>query len=254
MAAITLAQSSTNNGTATPATPGSLTATAGNLLVLIVAAQGTSPTFSTPASWTQVQNQAGNPLTVAMFIRPNNPGGASNPSSTIGGTPAGWIAVQLELNATGANEGLISSAVLAQSASATLANVFPTNLGQALPTELFLYCVGSNGNNPLSGAVAGLNNWSPPGYPAGASDWSASVQSQTNVRGLTLDTFWGSSADAWPCPYPSGAGNITNVAASVQIGAWLNSAATYPDIGKDAVISGGRGQYVGPFNSGMVGG
>lgn len=253
MAGITLAQSGTNNGTATPATPGSLTTTAGNLLVLAIAVAGTSPTASTPASWTAVQNSAGATLTVALFIRPNNPGGATNPSSTLGGTVTGWIAVMYELTATGTNEGLISSAVTAQS-TAALTNIFPTNLGQAQPTELFLYVVGSLGNNPLSGATAGLTNWAPPGYAQGASQWSSSVQSQTNVRGLTLDNFWGTSAAAWPCPYPTGAGNITNAVASVQIGAWLNSAATQPDTAKAANIGGLQGSYVGPYNAGMIGG
>lgn len=253
MAALTLAQSGTNNGTATPATPGSLTTTVGNLLVLAVAVAGTNPTASTPAGWTAVQNSAGATLTVALFIRPNNPGGATNPSSTLGGTVTGWIAVMYELNATGTNEGLISSAVSTQS-TAALANIFPTNLGQAQPNELFLYVVGSLGNNPLSGAVSGLNNFAPPGYANAGSGWSGSIQSQTNVRGLTLDNFWGSAAAAFPCPYPSGAGNITNAVASVQIGAWLNSAATIPSGLIQADIGGLSGNYVPSFNQGMIGG
>lgn len=253
MADVALAQSSTNNGTATPATPGSLTATAGNLLVLLVAVQGTSPTISTPASWTQVQNSAGATLSTALFIRPNNPGGASNPSATLGGTPAGWIAVQAELTTTGSNEALISSAVTAQ-ATAALTNIFPTNLGQALPGELFLYGVARTGNTTLTGATSGLNNWAPPGYPAGSSQWSASVQGQTNIQGLSIDLFWGTSTEAWPCPYPQGAGTLSGAVASVQIGAWLNSSATSPTTAKTANIGGGVGSYVGPFNAGMVGG
>lgn len=253
MASITLAQSGTNNGTATPATPGSLTTTAANLLALFIAVQGTSPTITTPGGWTSVQNSPGASLTAGLFILPNNAGGATNPSATLGGTVAGWIAIMAEITATGANEALISSAVLAQSAAAQLANVFPTNLGQAQPTELFFYAVARLGNITLTGPTSGLNAWAPPGY-TGASQWSASVQGQTNVRGLSVDLFWGDTAPCWPCPYPQGAGLMSSAVASVQIGAWLNSAATYPDTPRLTNVGGYGSQYTPPFFQGMIGG
>ena len=252
MASNTLAQSSTNNGTATPATPGSLTTAAGNLLVLFISVAGTSPTITTPGGWTQLQNIAGSTLTAGLWILPNNAGGATNPSATLGGTVTGWIAIMAEITATGANEASISSQGTAQS-SAQLTNIFPTNLGQAQPTELFVYAVARLGNVTISGPTSGLNAWAPPGY-TGSSQWSASIQGQVNVRGLSVDLYWGDSTPCWPCPYPQGAGLLSSAVASVQLAAWLNSAATMPDTAKAANIGGLQGSYVGPYNAGMVGG
>lgn len=253
MAGITPAQSSTNNGTATPATPGSLTTTAGNLLLLWIAALGTSPTIATPASWTSVQTVNGATLSFALFILPNNAGGATNPSSVLGGTVTGWVAAMLELTATGSNEALISSATTSQS-TAQLTNIFPTNLGQAIPTELFVYAIARSGNTSISTPTSGLTNWAPPGYQLGASQWSASVRPALNVQGLSMDLYWGPAAPAWPCPFPAGAGLLSAAVASVQIGAWLNSAASQPDTAKNNSIGGLAGAYVGPFNAGMIGG
>lgn len=242
MADVTLVQSGSNNGTTTPATPGSLTLTANNLAVLIIAARGTSPTLTTPTNWTQVQKTSGASVTFALYalLPPNNTGGATNPSSTIGGTVTGWIASMFELN-TGltANEGLVSSAQSAQS-TAALTNVFP---GASLSGQnlLFFYSV-ARLTATLTSPVSGLN-------------WSASVQSQAGVQGLSTDSFWASSFAQGGGPFfsfPVGAGTLGSAVASVQIGAWFNANPT-GTVTSD-IIGGFAGVYVPQFYQGMIGG
>src|SRR5450755_1336753 len=94
---------SANAATAGPALPGSLTTATGNLLILVIAVVGSStPTIGTPAGWTLIETRAfGTTFTVATFAFANNPGGATNPSSTLGGTVTGWIAEMFEFSGVG---------------------------------------------------------------------------------------------------------------------------------------------------------
>lgn len=260
MANVTLPRSNTGNGTATPATASLAGVVAGDLLVCCIACVGSTATsIATPTgdTWVAVQNQAGSGSGVpsfAMFILPNAGAGTHTPSSVLTGTLTGWVLTIFEFTATGANEGLISSAV-ATSAVAQLLNLFPTNLGQAQPNELFLYTVARIGATTIANPTSGLNNWSPPGYIAGASQWSASQQPLANVQGLSLDFYFGDANNSWPCPYPTGAGLLSAAVNSVAIAAWLNAAATMPSGGGTGCNIGGLiGTYTGPFNAGMVGG
>src|SRR4030095_2850996 len=113
MADVTLAQSASNNGNATPATTSSITAVAGNLLLVLITAIGTNPTVATPTgggTWTEVQKLTGSTVTTALYMQANGAGGATNPSSVLGGTITGWVAAIYEFSATGANCALQGSA------------------------------------------------------------------------------------------------------------------------------------------------
>lgn len=260
MANVTLPRSQTGNGTATPATAALAGVVSGDLLVCYIGCVGSTATsIATPTgdTWVSVQNQAGSGSGVpsfGMFILTNAGAGTHTPSSVLTGTLTGWIIVVLEFTATGANEGLISSAVQT-SAVAQLTNAFPVNLGQAQPNELFLYSVLRIGATTISAPTSGLTNWAPPGYVQGASQWSASQAGLANIQGLSIDTYFGDSNNSWPCPYPGGAGLLSAAVNSVQIAAWLNAQATIPSAGGTIVNIGGLGgSYVGPFFQGMVGG
>lgn len=254
MADSTNPRNSSNNGTATPATPGSITAVAGNLLVVVIAALGTSPTIATPTSagtWVQIQKTSGATLSFAMYMQANNAGGAINPSSVLGGTVTGWIAEIFEFTATGANCGLQGSVQTAQS-TAQLVNIF-AGLQQMQPELLFCYAVAratatqviqNSGLAPIN--MQGMGVGTPP------ITWTASQLPQAGVQGLSLDFFWGTNLAQGVGPYPVGQGLLSSGVASVQIAAWFNATLSPPVAPGN--IGGSQGLYVPPFYQGMVGG
>lgn len=235
--ALALAQGSNSTGTLSPATPGSLTTTAGNLLILVIAAVGTNPTIATPAGWTPLRNNAGATLSVATFIFPANTGGATNPSSALGGTVTGWGAAMFEFSGQGAAsqyETLVGSAILT-SAVTGLSNVFPS--GQNIPQSnmLWFYTV-ARATATLATANGGLN-------------WSASQQA-VNANGVQIDSFW--ATNPGPGPFPSGAGTLGGAVASNQVGAWFSS--ILAGVIDQTIVGGNAGVYVPVFHQGMIGG
>jgi hypothetical protein len=256
MADITaVSQQSTNNGTATPATPGSITATANNLLVVIIAVLGTSPTIATPSSagtWTQIQKTSGATLSFAMYMQANNGGGAINPSSVLGGTVTGWIAQIYSFPLTGANCGLQGSTQTAQS-TAQMSNVF-AGQGTMSPSLLLCYAV-ARATATQTIQNSGLAPLGPGGALVGSSPstWITSQQGQAGVQGLSLDFFWGTNLAQGAGPFPVGQGLLSSAVASVQIAAWFNATLSQPSpVG--ANIGGNEGIYVPSFYQGMIGG
>jgi len=253
MADVTNPRNSSNNGTATPATTGSVSAVAGNLLVVIIAVQGTNPTIATPTgggTWTQIQKTQGASVSFAMYYQANGAGGATNPSSVLGGTVAGWIAEIFEFTATGSNCGLQGSNQGAQS-TAQLPNIF-AGQGAMNPELLFCYAVArltatqtiqNSGLAPTNlGLVVG---GSPP-------TWTTSQLPQAGVQGLSLDFFWGTNLAQNNGAYPIGQGLLSSGVASVQIAAWFNALLSNPAVGSP--IGGNAGQFSPLFYQGMVGG
>ena len=240
MADVTLVQSGSNNGTVTPATPGSLTLTAGNAALVLVAALGTSPTITGPGSTTNIQKIQGATLAFGMFIRNTFTGGAFNPSYTLGGTVTGWVAAMFEFSAMGSNTGIQGSASQA-SAIAQLTNIFPA-AGNTLSNELFVYAVAR-----ATATMTPQNSFMGP-----LAAWSASVQPQAGVQGLSLDFFWASGLGQGVGQYPSSSGLLSGAVASVAIGAWFNTIATQPSNNDN--IYGNNGVLVGGNYQGMLGG
>lgn len=74
---------------------------AGNFLVICVAATGTSPTISTPASWTQDSKLQVATLAHAVYVFPNNPGSITSVIVSLGGTIQGVAAVAMEFSGVG---------------------------------------------------------------------------------------------------------------------------------------------------------
>lgn len=243
MADVTLPRSNSNNGTATPATPGSITAVAGDLLIVVIIAVGTSPTIGTPTSagtWTTVQLTNGATISAAMFMQANNAGGAINPSSVLGGTVTGWLAAIFEFTQTGPNCGLQGSAK-SNIGVTQLVNIFPTT-GNTLPNELFIYSVSSG-----QAALTPQNSFNSP-----LSVWSASVQPQVNVQGLTMDFFWASGLGQGVGQYPVATGLLASAVSSRAIAAWFNTTATQPSNNDN--VGGNAGVYVPQQYAGMIGG
>lgn len=242
---ITLPRSNSNNGTATPATPGSITAVAGNLLICVIGAWGTSPTIAIPTSagtWVQIRNSAGASQSFAMFMQANNAGGAINPSSVLGGAITGWIAAIFEFTQTGANCGLQGS-VAQTSSIAQLTNIFPGG-GQTLSNELFVYSV-MRGNATLTPQNS---------FQGSLAVWSPSVQPFANVQGLSLDTFWASGLGQGVGQYPTASGLLAGGGlVSNAIAAWFNTTASQPGPNEDN-IGGLSGILVGSNYQGMLGG
>lgn len=242
MADVTLVASQSNNGTTSPATPGSITPTAHDLMIAVVAVLGTNPTITTPASWTQLQKTSGATLSVGMYAFANVTSGAKNPSFTLGGTVTGWLCMQAEFSQCGAN-GIVQNSVQQTSAVAQLTDIFQAADNSALmPQLLYFYAVASSGAT-LTANNTGVN---PPG---GATSWSTSVQSQTGVQGLSMDFFWASGLCCGSGCVPIASGKLSSAVASVAIAAWANTTASNPQSGSDA-----RGIFVGGQYAGMTGG
>jgi hypothetical protein len=100
MANPTLVQQNTASSAA--ASPASIVptlgvaSTAGNLLVLVVCVTGTTPSVTNPAGWTVIRNTVANSLAMAIYYLPNNAGGITAVTVTLGGTSGGATATILE--------------------------------------------------------------------------------------------------------------------------------------------------------------
>lgn len=242
MADITSPRQNTANGTATPATLTHAGAVAGNLLICIIAAIGTSPTIATPTgdTWQVVKSTSGASVSFAMFALPNAGAGSHVPSSVLGGTVTGWICQTFEFTPCGANCAIQGSNQLA-SAIAQLTNVFPTT-GNTLYNELFIYSVAR-----ATATIAAQNTWNVPNV-----SWSASQQAQAGVQGLSLDTYFASSLGQGVGQYPQASGLLGSAVNSVAIGAWFNTLASQP--GNFDNVGGQAGTLVGANYQGMIGG
>lgn len=246
MADVVLVNSNSNNGTTTPASPGSITYNAGDLGVILVAVIGTNPTITGPGvGWTVIKRTNGSTVSFALITQPNMAAGAKNPSMTLGGTVTGWVAVQAEFSQCGAN-GIIQGSVMQTSAVAQLTDIFQAADNSALlPQLLYLYAV-ARATATFTPALAGLN---PPG---GSSGWSASVQPQAGVQGLSLDLYWASGLCCANNCVPQASGLLGSAVASVAIAAWANTTAS--NVQEGANIGGSSGILVGGQFRGMVGG
>jgi hypothetical protein len=245
MADVTLVQSASNNGTVTPATTSSITATAGNLLVAVYTLLGTSPTISTPTgggTWQLAENVAGSTVTTAMFYLPNNAGGGVNASAALGGTVTGWVACILEFSQTGANCARQFSRQ-ASSTSTAVSDVFAPQKVQTIPSLLFVYAIG-RATNVFTPAFTGLG-------PSGTSGWSASIQPQVGIQGISQDVYWGSNLAQGVGPWPTAPGTLATSATWKAIGAWFNTTATQPSQGTP--VGGAIGTYQGSYQ-GTIGG
>ena len=227
-----IAQSGTNNGTVSPATPGSLNVTAGNALLLCVAVGGTNPTISTPAGWAPIGNRTGTAaITTAMFVQVNTVGGATNPSVTLGGTITGWIATMFEFNNMATNALLIGNSNFGNAASTNVPNLFSVgNAGNIAGTLLpylyllFVYVV-ARPTATITPNNTGIN-------------WSASQQPIAGVQGLSMDMYFATSTQEGI--YPSVGGTFGASVPSVEIAGWLTT------LNSSLTVFGASGQlYVG---------
>lgn len=247
MADVTLVQSISNNGTASPATAGSQTYTANNMGILLVAALGTSPTIAAPGSgWAIVKRTQGASLSFALIAFPNITAGAKNPSSTLGGTVTGWVAAALEFTPLGAN-GIMQGSVQQASALAQLTDIFQAADGSAgIAQLLYMYTV-ARATATFTPSLGGVN---PPG---GSPQWSASVEPQAGVQGLSMDFYWGSGLCCGANCVPQASGLLSSAVASVAIAAWANTLASNSQNGRGNSF-GERGVFVGGQYQGMLGG
>src|SRR5215472_4319406 len=79
-------------------TPTCAATVAGNLLIMVVVATGASPTVSTPASWNLLGTSGNATVVVAVFSRPNNPGGITSVVVTLNNiTNGGAVASIFEI-------------------------------------------------------------------------------------------------------------------------------------------------------------
>lgn len=244
MVDVALVQSASNNGTTSPATPSSITATAGNLLILAITARGTSPTVGTPTNWTVVRAVNGSTVSLGLFMLANNAGGAFNPSSTLGGTVAGWTAAILEFNQCGSNCGLQGSAILQPAANTVVTDIFASQVGQMQPQLLFVYMIG-RATNVFTPNFGGLG-------PSGTSGWSSSIQAQVGVQGISQDVYWGTNLAIGAGPWPTAPGTLASSAVYKAASAWFNTIGSNSSIGSP--IGGTSGIYVPPQYQGMTGG
>lgn len=246
MADVTLVNSTSANGTATPATTTLAGVTVNDMLICIIACIGSTATsIATPTgdSWQVVKNQAGSGSGVpsfAMFFLPNAAAGSHTPSSVLTGTLTGWIISVFEFSRVTGN--LVNSSVNT-AAVAQLVNAFA-----GMPTiwnEFYIYSVGRQ-TATITPTLTGAS-------------WSTSVQSQAGVQTMSTDTYWASNQQQGPFPTPSASGLLSAAVNSVEIGAILTTTSgivtTNANIGGNTgvlVASGGANAAVGgsPTNIG----
>jgi hypothetical protein len=247
---VTLANSSGNTGNATPATPGSITATASNLLILVITAVGTNPTIATPATWTQIRKFQGSTRASAMYMLAGSSqaGGATNPSSTLGGTITGWCAIIGEFSQTGNNCGLQGSTSTTFSSQTQLTDSFSSQIGQTNSNTLFIYEV----DRPTATLTA--QNSGSAGLNSGeAASWTTTAISEAG-NGCATDLFWFSNLAKGPGAWPVAKGLFGSGTNATAISAWFNTVASQPGYGVSALNNGNEGIMVGTYYQGMIGG
>lgn len=233
--ALSLAQGSNNTGVASPATPGSLTPTTGDLMLLFIGVIGTSPTITTPTNWTPIQTQFGSVMAIGLYALPAA-SGAQNPSAALGGTVTGWIACMFDFTGQGsssqyeANQG---SNVIAATSN-NVAGFFPS---QSLPmTNMLLFYSICRQTATYTPANSGLN-------------WSATQQA-ASANGLAVDSFW--ATNPGPGPFPVAGGSLSASVVWKGASAWFNTINAQPVTTDN--IGGNLGVYVPTFYQGMIGG
>jgi hypothetical protein len=247
MVDVTQPRSSANNGVATPATTGSITAVVTDLMIVSITAIGTNPTIATPTgggTWAPIQNQSGSVVSSAVFWAQAT-GGATNPSAVLGGTVTGWVATICEFTQTGANCALQGSAGRSLT-QAAVTDIFNGQIGATIPQLLFIMTIG-RATNVFTPAFTGLG-------PSGTSGWSPSVLPQVGVQGISQDFYWGTNLSQGGFqPWPSAPGTLASSAVWKVCGAWFNDTAT-PVGNVNDTISGNVGGFIGPYYQGMIGG
>lgn len=210
MADVTLVNSTSANGAATPATVTYAGAIAGNELICIIACIGSTATsIATPTgdAWQVIKNQAGGAASTpsfAMFFLPNAGAGSHTPSSVLTGTLTGWIISVFEFSRVTGN--LVNSAVLTNNV-AQLANVFAGM--STIWQEFYIYSV----CRQTATQIPSLTN----------ANWSASVQPQAGVNAMSIDTYWASNQQLGPFPTPFASSLLASAVNSVEIGAILTT-------------------------------
>jgi len=89
------AASSVNSPTTITPTLGS-GSTQGNILLLVVAVTGTSPTVTTPANWTLIQSSVNSGISLYLFEIQNNLGGITSVAVTVSATNGGAVGALFE--------------------------------------------------------------------------------------------------------------------------------------------------------------
>lgn len=246
MTDVSLPRSSANNGAATPATTGSITAVVGDLLICCITVIGTNPTIATPTgggTWQVLQNQSGSVVTMGTFFLPNSAGGATNPSAVLGGTVTGWVATIYEFTQTGSNctnQGNAGRSLT----QAAVTDIFNGQIGQTIPQLLFIMTIGRASTNAFTPAFTGLG-------PSNTSGWSASVLPQ-NAQGCQQDFYWGTNLAQGVGAWPTAPGTLGSSAVWKVAGAWFNTLGSNPSFGDN--VSGSSGIYVPAQYQGMIGG
>lgn len=255
MSDVTFRTSNTANGTTTPATVSISPATGGNVVLLVIAVLGTSPTITTPAGFTQIQKVSGATLTVGLFVA-FNLSGAQNPSSTLGGTVTGWIASIMDFTSFG-TVGAIQGSNVINATGTSVTNIF-SNVpsGQVNANTFFFYTIAratatfSPVNTGLNG---GLPNWIVPVTSPQFNLWSPTISNIAGVQGLSDDNYWGSTLAQQINGFPSASGTLGSSVAWVAIGCWINTISTQPSSSEGCVISGNSG-IINSGYAGMIGG
>ena len=162
----------------------------GSFLILFVVATGTSPTITTPASWTLLVSTSSTTIAYACFIRPNNPGGITSVAVTVSATNGGAVAGGIEIATAGnptEDVPSFNTFNFTGSTFSSFTNPIVTALG-----ELAFFIVGCIGGN----AITLTSN--PGSYVLNASASASSTVATTNAQLAVYQNLSMSTSDQVP--------------------------------------------------------
>jgi hypothetical protein len=213
---------------------------AGNLLILMVSATGSSPTVTTPGGWTALGSNPGTSISTYLFTLANNAGGLTGVTLACSATNGGISASFFEFSGMPAAN------------NAEYTNTF-SGTGTAVPQlvtsnvqktdELCLAFVASNATASLSTSGSRTPEW------VGNVNGIGSTNATTNTRN---NTYYGASVGT-STPFIQGTLSVSVVWSAICVRLLSSDSGPF-SVPVIAIIGGNAGQVAGQFFQGMVGG
>lgn len=216
--------------------------TQGNLLVMVVACTGASPTISTPTNWTQCLLTTNSTSALAIYCWGNNPGGVTATTVNLTApTSGGACACVFEFAGVGVNTGgIVKDNAAGQGTGTATGTVGPINNTSQLANDTLIIYAVSRAASTITPTFDPFYGWS------GSQQAAVSTGSTTNVQ---VDTYF---LECLTGPFPK---MQATLGASV---AWIAGYQRFASINSNfntaTVNNGVSGILVGSFYQGMIGG
>lgn len=215
---------------------------AGNLLILMVSATGTSPSVTTPGGWSVLASNPGASISTYIYCLPNNAGGLTGVTLSCSATNGGISASFLEF----AGMPGVNSVEYTNTFSGTGTSVPQLITDTVLKTnELFLAFVASNATGSFSSSGSRTPEW------AGNLNGIGSTNGTTNTRN---NDYWATNGGSSSTPQIQGTLSPSVIWSAIGVHMLSSSSGAFSSPLPTNIISGNAGVVVGQFFQGMIGG